>query len=137
MMKNVFETAQQAGNLKTLVSAIEKAGLADTLKGPGPYTVFAPTDEAFAKVPKAQLDELLQDKEQLKQVLLFHCVPGKIKSTDVQKMQDGTKVRTASQKEFTLGLKGGVKVNDAMVTKTDIEASNGIIHIIDRVIMPK
>lgn len=135
-MKNLYETAREASNFKTLVSAIDKAGLADTLRGPGPFTVFAPSDEAFRKVPKERMDSLLQNPEQLKQVLLYHVVPGKIRSSDVTKMQDGSKVRTASQKEFTLGLKGGVRVNDASVTSTDIEASNGIIHVIDKVILP-
>jgi uncharacterized surface protein with fasciclin (FAS1) repeats len=135
-MKNLYEMAREAGNFKTLASAIDKAGLMATLTSPGPFTVFAPTDEAFSKVPKAQLDALLQNPEQLKQVLLYHVVPGKIRSSDVRKMQDGAKVRTASQKDFTLGLKGGVKVNDANVTTTDIEASNGFIHAIDKVILP-
>jgi uncharacterized surface protein with fasciclin (FAS1) repeats len=135
-MKNLYETAREMSNFKTLVSAIDKAGLADTLKGPGPFTMFAPTDEAFRKVPKEQLDSLLQNPEQLKQVLLYHVVPGKIRSSEVTKMQDVAKVRTVSQKEFTLGLKGGVRVNDAVVTSTDIEASNGIIHSIDKVILP-
>jgi uncharacterized surface protein with fasciclin (FAS1) repeats len=135
-MKNLYETVREASNFKTLANAIDKAGLMATLTGPGPFTVFAPTDEAFRKVPKAQLDSFLQNPEQLKQVLLYHVVPGKIRSSDVTKMQDGSRVKTASQKDFTLGLKGGVRVNDANVTATDIEASNGIIHAIDKVILP-
>jgi uncharacterized surface protein with fasciclin (FAS1) repeats len=136
-MNNILETAKAAGNFKTLAKAIDAAGLAGTLNGAGPYTVFAPTDEAFAKIPKDQLDALLKDTVKLKEVLLYHVVPGKVRSADVQKMQDGAKIHTAANKDFTLGLKSGkVKVNRAEVIKADIEASNGIIHVLDEVVIP-
>jgi uncharacterized surface protein with fasciclin (FAS1) repeats len=136
--KDIVDTAVAAGDFKTLAVALEKAGLIDTLKGKGPFTVFAPTDAAFAKVPKADLDALLKDKAKLKAVLTYHVVSGKVMAADVVKMKDGSKVKTVNGKEFTLGLKDGkVMVDNANVTKTDIAASNGVIHVIDSVIMPK
>jgi uncharacterized surface protein with fasciclin (FAS1) repeats len=127
-----------AGNpdFSTLVTALKEAGLVDALKGAGPFTVFAPTNAAFAKVPKAKLDALLADKEALKQVLLYHVVSGKIMAADVVKLKNGTKVKTLNGAEFTVKNKNGVMVNNAKVIKTDVTASNGVIHVIDTVIMP-
>ena len=136
--KDIFDTAVAAGTFKPLATALTEAGLIDTLKGAGPFTVFAPTDAAFAKIPKADLDALLKDKAKLKTVLLYHVVPGKVMAADVMKLKDGTKVKTAADKELTVGIKGkAVTVDAAKVTKTDIGASNGVIHVIDSVIMPK
>lgn len=131
--QNIVDTAKSAGNFNTLATAIEKAGLTETLKGKGPFTVFAPTDEAFAKVPKDQLDKLLADKEQLKKVLQAHVVSGKVLAKDV-KAGEKKSVGGAALKLTTTD---GVKVNDAKVVKTDVMASNGVIHAIDTVIMPK
>jgi len=136
--KDIVDTAVAAGTFKTLAKALTEAGLIETLKGPGPFTVFAPTDAAFAKVPKADLDALLADKVKLKAVLLYHVVAGSVPAADVVKMADGSKVKTVNGASFTLGVKGSkVTVDAANVTKTDIKASNGIIHVIDSVIMPK
>ncbi len=136
--KDIVDTAVAAGDFKTLATALTEAGLIDTLKGKGPFTVFAPTDAAFAKIPKADLDALLKDKKKLAAVLTYHVVPGKVMAADVVKMKDGAKVKTVSGKSFTLGNKDGkVMVDGAAVTKTDIEASNGVIHVIDTVILPK
>ena len=137
MTNDIIETATAAGNFKTLAAALREADLVNTLKGAGPYTVFAPTDAAFAKLPKAEVDALLKDKEKLKGILLFHVLPGSLSSSAVHKMRDGDKVKTVSGKEFTLGLKGNVvTVNGSVVSKTDISASNGIIHAIDTVLRP-
>jgi uncharacterized surface protein with fasciclin (FAS1) repeats len=137
MNNDIIATTTAAGNFKTLGSALREADLVKTLQGTGPYTVFAPTDAAFAKLPKEQIDSLLKDKEKLKGILLFHVLPGNVSAAAVGKMHDGDKVKTVSGKEFTLGLKGNVvTVNGATVSKTDIQASNGVIHAIDTVIMP-
>ena len=137
MTNDIIETAAAAGNFKTLASALREADLVNTLKGAGPYTVFAPTDAAFAKLPKAEIESLLKDKEKLKGILLFHVLPGNLSAAAVGKMHDGDKVKTVSGKEFTLGLKDNVvTVNGALVSKTDIQASNGVIHAIDTVITP-
>jgi uncharacterized surface protein with fasciclin (FAS1) repeats len=136
--KDIVDTAVAAGSFKTLATALTEAGLIETLKGKGPFTVFAPTDEAFAKVPKKDLEALLKDKKKLAAVLTYHVVAGKVMAADVVKMKDGSKVKTVEGHEFTLGLKDGkVMVDGANVTKTDIETSNGVIHVIDSVIMPK
>lgn len=131
--KDIVDTAVSAGSFKTLVTAVQAAGLVDTLKGPGPFTVFAPTDEAFAKIPKADLDALLADKEKLTAVLTYHVVPGKVMAADVK----AGKVKTVQGSEITVATTGGVKVDAANVVKTDIVADNGVIHVIDSVIMPK
>ncbi|MGL4231442.1 MAG: fasciclin domain-containing protein [Casimicrobium sp.] len=131
--KDIVDTAKSAGNFNTLATAIEKAGLVDTLKGKGPFTVFAPTDEAFAKVPKDQLDKLLADKEQLKKVLQAHVVSGKVLAKDVKA---GEK-KSVQGEMLKVSTTDGVKVNDAKVVKTDVVASNGVIHAIDTVILPK
>jgi uncharacterized surface protein with fasciclin (FAS1) repeats len=131
--KDIVDTAVSAGSFKTLVTAVQAAGLVDTLKGPGPFTVFAPTDEAFAKIPKAQLDALLKDKAKLTAVLTYHVVPGKVMAKDVK----AGKVKTVQGGEITIGTMGGVTVDNAKVVSTDVAASNGVIHVIDTVIMPK
>ena len=131
--KDIVDTAVAAGNFKTLATALTAAGLIDTLKGKGPFTVFAPTDEAFAKVPKADLDALLADKAKLTAVLTYHVVPGKVMAKDVK----AGKVKTVQGSEITVATAGGVMVDKARVTATDIVADNGVIHVIDSVIMPK
>jgi uncharacterized surface protein with fasciclin (FAS1) repeats len=130
---DIVDTAVAAGSFKTLVTAIQAAGLVDTLKGKGPFTVFAPTDAAFAKVPKADLDALLKDKAKLTAVLTYHVVPGKVMAADVK----AGKVKTVQGSELTIGTMGGVTVDNAKVTATDIAADNGVIHVIDTVVMPK
>ncbi len=131
--KDIVDTAVGAGTFKTLATALGAAGLVDTLKGKGPFTVFAPTDEAFAKIPKADLDKLLADKAKLTAVLTYHVVPGKVMAKDVK----AGKVKTVQGSELTVGTAGGVTVDGAKVTATDIVADNGVIHVIDSVILPK
>ena len=131
--KDIVDTAVAAGNFKTLATALKAAGLIDTLKGPGPFTVFAPTDEAFAKVPKAQLDALLADKAKLTAVLTYHVIAGKVMAKDVK----AGKVKTVQGSELTLGTTGGVTVDNAKVVAADIVADNGVIHVIDTVVIPK
>ena len=131
--KDIVDTAVGAGNFKTLATALTAAGLIDTLKGKGPFTVFAPIDEAFAKIPKADLDALLKDKAKLTAVLTYHVVPGKVMAKDVK----AGKVKTVQGGEITLATAGGVTVNNAKVVKADVDASNGVIHAIDTVLMPK
>jgi uncharacterized surface protein with fasciclin (FAS1) repeats len=116
-----------------LATALGAAGLVDTLKGKGPFTVFAPTDEAFAKIPKADLDALLKDKAKLSSVLTYHVVAGRVMAADVK----AGKVKTVQGSELTVSTSMGVTVDNAKVTKTDITADNGVIHVIDTVIMPK
>ena len=131
--QDIVDVAAKAGNFNTLVTADKAAGLVDTLKGPGPFTVFAPTDAAFAKVPKAKLDALLADKAALTKVLTYHVVPGKVMAADVK----AGKVKTVEGQELTVTTKGGVMVDNAKVVATDVAASNGVIHAIDTVLMPK
>ncbi len=131
--KDIVDTAVAAGKFNTLATALKAAGLVDTLKGPGPFTVFAPTDEAFAKIPKADLDALLKDKAKLTAVLTYHVVPGKVMAKDVK----AGKVKTVQGSELTLGTTGGVTVDAAKVVQADIAASNGVIHVIDSVVLPK
>lgn len=131
--KDIVDTAVAAGNFKTLATALTAAGLIDTLKGKGPFTVFAPTDAAFAKIPKADLDALLKDKAKLTAVLTYHVVPGKVMAADVK----AGKVKTVQGSEITISTTGGVMVDKAKVTATDIVADNGVIHVIDTVIIPK
>jgi uncharacterized surface protein with fasciclin (FAS1) repeats len=131
--KDIVDTAVAAGQFKTLATALQAAGLVETLKGKGPFTVFAPTDEAFAKVPKADLDALLKDKAKLTAVLTYHVVPGKVMAKDVK----AGKVKTVQGSELTVGTTGGVTVDNAKVIKTDIGATNGVIHVIDTVVLPK
>ncbi len=131
--KDIVDTAVGAGTFKTLAAALSAAGLVDTLKGKGPFTVFAPTDEAFAKIPKAQLDALLADKAKLTSVLTYHVVSGKVMAKDVK----AGKVKTVQGSDLTVATAGGVMINGAKVTATDIIADNGVIHVIDSVVMPK
>ena len=131
--KDIVDTAVAAGNFKTLAAALQAAGLVDTLKGKGPFTVFAPTDAAFAKIPKAQLDALLADKAKLTAVLTYHVVPGKVMAADVKAGQ----VKTVQGSALTVATAGGVTVDNARVVKTDIVADNGVIHVIDSVVIPK
>ena len=131
--KDIVDTAVAAGDFKTLAAALEKAGLVDTLKGKGPFTVFAPTDAAFAKVPKKDLDALLADKSKLATVLTYHVVPGTVMAKDVK----AGKVKTLQGSDLTVSTSGGVKVDGATVTKADIVADNGVIHVIDSVVLPK
>ncbi len=131
--KDIVDTAVAAGNFKTLVTALKAAGLVDTLKGKGPFTVFAPTDAAFAKVPKADLDALLKDKAKLTSVLTYHVVPGKVLSKDIKPGE----VKTVQGSELTIATAGGVTVDGAKVVAADVEADNGVIHVVDSVLLPK
>ena len=130
---DIVDTAVSAGSFKTLATALGAAGLVETLKGPGPFTVFAPTDDAFAKIPKADLDALLKDKAKLTAVLTYHVVPGKVMAKDVKPGM----VKTVQGSSITIKTDGGVMVDNAKVTATDIAADNGVIHEIDTVVMPK
>jgi uncharacterized surface protein with fasciclin (FAS1) repeats len=132
--KDIVDTAVGAGQFKTLVAAVQAAELVDTLKGKGPFTVFAPTDEAFAKVPKEKLDALLKDKQALAAVLTYHVVPGKVMAADVVKLDAA---KTVQGQSITIHSEDGkVTVNGANVVKTDIVCENGVIHVIDAVILP-
>jgi uncharacterized surface protein with fasciclin (FAS1) repeats len=131
--KDIVDTAVAAGNFKTLATALQAAGLVETLKGPGPFTVFAPTDAAFAKIPKADLDALLKDKAKLTAVLTYHVVPGKVMAKDVK----AGMVKTVQGGSLTVATAGGVTVDGAKVSATDIVADNGVIHVIDSVVLPK
>lgn len=131
--KDIVDTAVAAGSFKTLAAALGAAGLVETLKGKGPFTVFAPTDEAFAKIPKADLDALLKDKAKLTAVLTYHVVAGKVMAADVK----AGKVKTVQGSDLTVTTAGGVQVDGAKVVKTDIVADNGVIHVIDTVVIPK
>lgn len=134
--KDIVETAVDAGNFKTLAAALGAADLVDTLKGRGPFTVFAPTDEAFSKLPAGTVENLLkpENKDQLVAILTYHVVPGKVMAADVIKLKEA---KTVNGKMLEIETKGdAVMVNDAKVTATDISASNGVIHVIDTVILP-
>ncbi len=134
---DIVDTAVGAGSFKTLVAAVQAAGLAETLKGPGPFTVFAPTDEAFAKLPKGAIDELLkpENKEKLAAILTYHVVSGKVMAADAKGL---TSAKTVQGSELTIAADGdSVTVDGAKVVKADIECSNGVIHVIDTVVMPK
>ena len=135
--RDIVDTAVAAGQFKTLAAALQAAGLVDTLKGAGPFTVFAPTDAAFAKLPKGTVEELLkpENKAKLTAILTYHVVPGKLMAADVAKVADAKTVQGGSVK-VTAGA-GKVMVNDSTVVKADIGASNGVIHVIDTVLMPK
>jgi uncharacterized surface protein with fasciclin (FAS1) repeats len=130
--KDIVDTAVAAGSFTTLAKLLTAAGLVDTLKGAGPFTVFAPTDAAFAAVPAATLDALGKDIPKLKKVLTYHVVSGKVMAADVK----AGAVKTVEGDTITLGTTGGVTVNDAKVTQADIVASNGVIHVIDKVLLP-
>jgi uncharacterized surface protein with fasciclin (FAS1) repeats len=135
--KDIVDTAVAAGQFKTLAAALQAAGLVETLKGAGPFTVFAPTDEAFAKLPKGTLEDLLkpENKAKLTAILTYHVVPGKVMAADVVKVTEAKTVQGGSIKVSAMG--GQVMVDNAHVVKTDIAASNGVIHVIDAVILPK
>ncbi len=130
---DIVDTAVAAGNFKTLVTALKAAGLVDTLKGKGPFTVFAPTDDAFAKIPKADLDALLANKAKLKSVLTYHVVSGKVMSANIK----SGKIKSVQGEQLTIGTTGGVMVDTAKVVAADVAADNGVIHAIDTVLMPK
>ena len=132
-MKTIIETAVEAGNFTTLVTAIKAAGLVDTLNGAGPFTVFAPTDEAFAKLPAATLTAVLADTQKLTSILTYHVVPGMVLSKAVAAMKEAKTVQGGMIK---IDASHGVKINDAMVIRADIECTNGVIHAIDTVLMP-
>lgn len=134
--KDIVDTAVGAGTFNTLVAAVTAADLVDTLKGDGPFTVFAPTDDAFAALPAGTVEDLLkpENKDQLVAVLTYHVVPGKVMSTD---LTDDMTAATVQGGEIMIDLDNGVMINDATVTAADIETSNGVIHVIDKVILPK
>jgi uncharacterized surface protein with fasciclin (FAS1) repeats len=133
--KDIVDTAVAAGQFNTLAKALQAAGLVETLKGAGPFTVFAPTDEAFAKLPAGTLEVLLKDIPKLKGILTYHVVAGKVMAADVVKLKSAKTVNGQSVRIMAKG--GKVMVDNATVTKTDIETSNGVIHVIDTVILPK
>ena len=133
-MANILETAVSAGTFKTLVQAVQAAALVETLSGPGPFTVFAPDDNAFAKLPAGTVESLINDIPKLKDILTYHVVAGKVMSADVAGL---TSAKTVQGKELSINTKEGVKVNEAKVIKADIEADNGVIHVIDSVLIPK
>jgi len=135
--KNIVDTAVAAGNFKTLAAALKAAGLVDTLKGPGPFTVFAPTDEAFAKLPAGTVDDLLkpENHDKLVAILTYHVVAGKVTAKDVVKLHEA---KTVNGKDVKIMVDGGkVMVDNANVVKTDIACSNGVIHVIDSVLLPQ
>jgi uncharacterized surface protein with fasciclin (FAS1) repeats len=132
--KDIVDTAVSAGSFQTLVKAVQAADLASTLKSPGPFTVFAPTDEAFAALPKEKLEALLKDKQALTAVLTYHVVPGKVMAADVVKVSSAKTVQGQPLAISTQGKE--VRVNNARVVKTDILCSNGVIHVIDAVVLP-
>ena len=133
--KDIVDTAVAAGSFKTLATALEAAGLVDTLKGPGPFTVFAPTDAAFAKLPAGTVEGLLKDKPKLTAILTYHVVPGNVKAADVVKLDSAKTVN--GQSVAIKVVDGKVMVDNATVTTADIGASNGVIHVIDTVLLPK
>ncbi len=132
--KDIVETAVAAGSFKTLATALEKTGLIATLKGKGPFTVFAPTDEAFAKLPAGTLDKLLANPDELKAILLYHVVSGEVMAAQAAKLTSAKTVNGADIKISAMN--GGVMINQAHVVKADIKASNGVIHVLDAVILP-
>ncbi|MBD2342549.1 fasciclin domain-containing protein [Anabaena subtropica] len=132
-MADIVDTAVNAGSFNTLVAAVKAAGLDDTLKGVGPFTVFAPTDEAFAKLPKGTVDSLLKDIPKLKKILTYHVVSGKVLAADVVKLKSATTVEGSDVK---IDASNGVKINDATVATPDVAADNGVIHVIDTVLIP-
>jgi uncharacterized surface protein with fasciclin (FAS1) repeats len=138
-LADIVDTAVAAGNFKTLVTAVKAADLVDTLKSKGPFTVFAPTDDAFAKLPKGTVEGLLKDVPKLKAVLTYHVVPGKVMAADVVKLKTAKTVQGQDIKidASKWHLHKNVKINDANVIKADIVTDNGVIHVIDKVILPK
>ena len=136
--KDLVDTAVAAGQFKTLAAALEAAGLIDALKGAGPFTVFAPTDQAFAKLPAGTVESLLrpENKEKLKSILLYHVVSGNVPASKVLKL-NGQSVKTLGGSSIKVATKHGVRVGNAKVIQTDVMASNGVIHVIDTVLIPK
>ncbi|MEG4962520.1 MULTISPECIES: fasciclin domain-containing protein [unclassified Microcoleus] len=132
-MADIVDTAVSAGSFTTLVAAVKAAGLVDTLKGAGPFTVFAPTDEAFAKLPEGTVEALLKDIPKLTKILTYHVVSGKVLAADVVKL---TSAKTVEGSEVKIDASNGVKINDSTVTTADVAADNGVIHIIDAVLLP-
>lgn len=132
-MADIVDTAVAAGSFTTLVAAVTAAGLVDTLKGAGPFTVFAPTDEAFAKLPAGTVEALLKDIPKLTKILTYHVVSGKVMAADVVKL---TSAKTVEGSEVKIDASNGVKINDSTVTTADVVADNGVIHIIDTVLLP-
>lgn len=133
--KTIVAVASEAGSFKTLVAAVKAAGLVDVLQGDGPFTVFAPTDEAFAKLPAGTVESLLANPDKLRQVLTYHVVAGKVTAADVVKL---SRAKTVQGQEAVIKVSGGrVKIDNANVVKTDIMTSNGVIHVIDSVILPR
>ena len=135
--QDIVDTAVAAGSFKTLVAAVQAAGLVDTLKGAGPFTVFAPTDEAFAKLPPGTVEDLLkpENKAKLAAILTYHVVAGKVMAKEAMKLHEA---KTANGEELMIKTSmGSVMINDAKVVKTDIVCSNGVIHVIDTVLLPK
>lgn len=132
--KDIVDTAAAAGTFKSLAAALQAAGLVDTLKGPGPFTVFAPTDEAFAKIPKADLDALLKNKAKLTAVLTYHVFAGNAAAADLRQLKD---LSTVNGGRIKIDASKGLKVDSATVVKADVAASNGVIHVIDTVLIPK
>jgi uncharacterized surface protein with fasciclin (FAS1) repeats len=130
---DIVDTAVSAGQFETLVTAVKAAGLVETLKGEGPFTVFAPSDSAFAKLPADQLEALLKDPDALAEILTYHVVPGKLRAADVLKLRSAT---TVQGQEVSIDASDGVRIDGAKVVKTDIVTSNGVIHVIDTVILP-
>jgi uncharacterized surface protein with fasciclin (FAS1) repeats len=135
-MADIVDTAVKAGSFSTLVTAIKAAELVDTLKGDGPFTVFAPTDEAFAKLPNGTVDALLKDIPKLKKILTYHVVSGKVKAADFSLTQKSATTVEGSEVKIDAS-NGSVKVNDATVSTPDVDADNGVIHIIDTVLIPE
>lgn len=133
-MSNIVETAISAGSFKTLVAAVQAAGLGGTLSGPGPFTVFAPTDQAFAKLPAGTVEGLLNNLPKLTEILTFHVVPGKLMAADVIKL---TSAKTVQGQNVTIAAQNGVTINGANVVTPNIETDNGVIHVIDQVMLPQ
>ncbi len=132
-MADIVDTAVSAGSFNTLVAAVKAANLVDTLKGAGPFTVFAPTDDAFAKLPAGTVDALLKDIPKLTKILTYHVVSGKVMAADVVKLKSATTVEGSTVK---IDATKGVKVNDSTVVTPDVAADNGVIHVIDTVLLP-
>jgi uncharacterized surface protein with fasciclin (FAS1) repeats len=132
-MADIVDTAVNAGSFGTLVAAVKAAGLVETLKGAGPFTVFAPSDEAFAKLPAGTVEGLLNDIPKLKQILTYHVVSGKVMAADVVKL---TSAKTVEGSTVKIDASNGVKINDSTVTTADVVCDNGVIHIIDSVLLP-
>ncbi|MBF2064847.1 MAG: fasciclin domain-containing protein [Calothrix sp. C42_A2020_038] len=133
-MADIIDTAVKAGSFDTLVAAVKAAGLVDTLKGKGPFTLFAPNDQAFAKLPEGTVDALLKDIPKLKKILTYHVVSGKVMSADVVKLKSA---KTVEGEDVKIDASHGVMINNATVTSPDVAADNGVIHVIDTVLMPK